>query len=272
MNSETSEMPLDGMTVHPDWNHIETLTIHPDCDTLIVVPGHALFKRETDARSPLFDPRKVDFWSLNEYQDLYEIRLLIEHVHAGVVSAATDLSSILVFSGGCTRIAGDGWTEGSSYYEVAEYFNWWGDETRVPLHVMKTKSFVDVFSFDSMDNLWMSIRLFQLAHPRKEVPKKVVIIACTFKEKRYQLHAAQLGIPTFEYIGMENPINIDEAALSREQNIINVYKKDPFCEDVSTIIWKKKFKRNFQGIEYPYGRARDVMESYRKQFHRRKAE
>jgi hypothetical protein len=274
MSPEGEEIQLDGMKVHPDWNKIETLTIHPDCDTLVIVPGHALFKSSTKTDQAGFDPFNVAFWSLNEFQDVYELRLLIEHIHMGVLTTARIPHSIVVFSGGCSRKEAEGWTEGSSYYEVADYFDWWQSESGVPLYLMKAKTFVDVYAFDSMDNLWMSIKLFQMAHPRKEVPKRVIVVGYAFKKRRFEMHAQVLGIPVFEYMGMEDPVNfsVDPGAVAREEGIIACYHDDPFAEDFNSVVGKKKMKRNFLGEDYPYGTAREVQAAYKKQFQRRKAE
>jgi hypothetical protein len=276
MNPEQdlSGITQDGMSVHPDWNHIETLTIQPGSDTLILVPCHALFKSETNVKSPEFDPMLNKSWSLNEFQDQDEVRLMIEHIRVGVLSCARIQNSILVFSGGCTRVEGEGWTEGASYYAVADFYDWWMAETKLPLHEIKARAFVDVFAFDSMDNLWMSIRLFQLAHPRKEVPKKVIVINYTFKKKMYELHAKILGIPEFEFIGLDDPANVanDTQATERINQTIENYKRDPFVEDVTSFVCKKKIKRNVFGINYPYGHPKDVVEAYKKQFKKRSIE
>lgn len=273
MNPETSEMVMDAMTSRPDSNYIETLTIHPDCDTLIVVPGHGLFNSKIDVRSPDFDPMQRRVWSLNEFQDDYEVRLMVEHVHMGVLTAAHIPNSIVVFSGGCTRAEGKGWTEGASYYEVAEYYDWWQHETKVPLHLMKAKAFVDMYACNSMDNLWMSANLFRQVHPRKEVPKKVIVVGYGFKRKRFDALARIIGIPEFEYIEMEDPVNfaVDALAVGRENALIESFALDPFGEDFSSTVGKQRMKRNFLGNDYPFGTGKELIESYKKQFQRRKA-
>jgi hypothetical protein len=273
MNPETSEVMMDAMQVHPDWNHIETLSIHPNCDTLIIVPGHALFRSKINVKSPDFDPMQRNVWSLNEFQDDYEVRLMVEHVHMGVLTAAHVHNSIVVLSGGCTRAEGEGWTEGESYYEVAEYYNWWQDETKVPLYLMKAKAFVDVYACNSMDNLWMSANLFRQVHPRKEVPKKVIVVGYGFKKKRFTALAKIIGIPEFEYIEMEDPVNfaVDALAVGRENSLIESFALDPFGEDFNSTVGKQRMKRNMMGRDYPYGTGNELIEIYRKQFQRRKA-
>lgn len=270
---DNSEIMMDAMRVHPDWVHIENLSLNPHINTLVVVPCHAIFRGETITSAFDFDPTQIKFWSLNEFQDESELAMMIDHIRTGVITAAQIPESLLVFSGACTREVAGEWTEAESYYAVAEYYSWWENETGVPADKMRERAFAEVYALDSMENLTWSIRLFQLAHPNREVPYRVMVVGWGFKKKRFEMHAKELGIPQFEYVGLTDPLNFkdDEKAHKREVDIVETYKKDPLCRDKGSDLYKKKVKRNVKKIDYPYGSATDVKDAYKKQFNHRKA-
>jgi len=271
LEMENSEMVLDAMSVHPDWAHIETLSLNPSVNTLIIVPGHALFFRDTEINSPEFNPTDVRFWSLNEFQDAEELGLLIDQMRVGVLTAAKIPNSVIVFSGACTREAGGDWTEAESYFETAKYFDWWSMESGVPVDNMRKRAFAEVYALDSMDNLTRSIRLFQMAHQNHEVPIHVIVVGWPFKKARFEMHSKELGIPKFDYIGIKDPPNFknDKSAHKREEDIAALYKSDPFSLKKNSEVALRKARRNVKKIIYPYGTSLEIKELYKRQFERR---
>ena len=73
----------------PRWNKL---------DTLILVAGHAIY-----VASDFSNPSRDDSWLLQPFQK-GEPPSFIQHIEAGVSLAAMDQSSLLVFSGGQTRV------------------------------------------------------------------------------------------------------------------------------------------------------------------------
>lgn len=268
MNPETAETRLDGMQVHPDWNHIETLTISPDSDTLVIVPSEWSLKASVDFDSPAFDPLIESNWSFGE-DNVCDPRFVVEQTHTGVLSVLHIPRSVLVLSGGFRGVNGEERSAGESFYAVGDFYDWWRDELDVSLHVMKSKIFVDVFAFDVMDSLYISSRLFQLSHPRQEVPKKVVVVDAEYRKELFEVLAGLLHIPELEFIGL--PRIVSDEILEKEQRLIASYKADPFGEQLDSFVTKEKMLRNPGGVVYPYGNGLEVRKSYKKQFEHRKA-
>ena len=97
-----------------------------DLQDLILVAGHAPFKKETEAVPD--HPEKDDGWFLQPFQR-GEPPFYIEHIRRGVILLANNPAALLIFSGGHTRVdAGLRWSEGGTYAEIATHFKWWVPE------------------------------------------------------------------------------------------------------------------------------------------------
>jgi hypothetical protein len=95
--------------------------------TLIIVAGHAIYRgKHWDAASV----RDEVNWYLEPSQH-GQVDTFLAHVRKGVELASLDSSSILLFSGGQTRPGLGPRSEGSSYWQAAEAFDWFGFRERV---------------------------------------------------------------------------------------------------------------------------------------------
>ena len=71
---------------------------------------------------------------------------IVAHIQTGIDQAAQDADSLLIFSGGETRAVTGPFTEGSSYFRVADALQLWQTNVRA-------RSVTEEFATDSFENL-----------------------------------------------------------------------------------------------------------------------
>ena len=102
--------------------------------------------------------------------------------------AAADNSSMLVFSGGETRVAAGPRSEAASHWEAADALGWFGTP-----HV-RERSLLEPHARDSLENLLFAICRFREASGR--YPSRVTVVSFAFKRRRFvELHRAALRLP-----------------------------------------------------------------------------
>jgi hypothetical protein len=73
------------------------------------------------------DPEDNRNWFLVSYQQKPgQAASFVEHIRLGVLAAAADERSVLVFSGGYTRAKAGAISEAGSYWTVADALGWFG--------------------------------------------------------------------------------------------------------------------------------------------------
>ena len=254
------------LSLYRDCSHLESLRIPEASDSLIIVPGHALL-RSTTVIDSNFNPTDISFWSLNEFQSADELSLILGHIRTGVSKLFEIPTSVLCFSGACTRHDGIGWTEGLSYYAVARHCCWWVDSTDLSLSDVDSRVFVDAYALDSFGNMWIPIYSFYLVHPKHVFPLRVIVVNYEFKRALYERHAQFLNVPHFEYIGLANPHNLDLCRVQEKiSHLIRAYEADPYGENPGSEIYCKLQQRNVLHISYPYGSSRELVEYCRSSY------
>lgn len=186
---------------------------------LVIVPGHASFKEAVKLPLPAnFD--HDDYWALQPFQK-GEPPFYIEHIKQAL--AISDPQSLIVFSGGRTRVeSGAFWSEAQTYHEIASRIS----------HEHPVNIALETYARDSFQNLDFSVRKFK-QHTGCD-PEMVYVVGWTFKKDRFDFHAKTLGIQAsiFTYIGVNNPIPEDLAsALADEQKTLHQFYDDPFGEE-----------------------------------------
>ena len=209
-------------------------------------------------------------WYLEPYQraaagadpgGLNAAKSFIEHIRAGVKAAAKDTSSMLLFSGGQTRVHGSPLGEGQSYWKVAEAMKWFGhdssssgsneDESGV-----RWRSLTEDFARDSYENLLFSICRFR--EVTRRYPERISVVGYELKRRRYEeLHVKAIrwsGI--FTYVGTELPAGGDDGrrqAEEGEENTFQAYRRDPYgCR--APLITKRMSRDPFRrGLPYSHG-------------------
>lgn len=181
---------------------------------LVIVPGHAICRTP---HAP--DLTADDAWALQPYQR-GEGRCYLEHIQQGVRCAAVADNRWLVFSGGYTHPEHPTRSEAESYRQVAEAQAWWGCPE------VARRTLTETFARDSYENLRFGLLRFHDA--LGEWPAQVFVIGWTFKQQRFQWHAAALGWPLerFHYVGVSNPADV-AAAQAGEAQTLQAFLGDP---------------------------------------------
>jgi hypothetical protein len=182
----------------------------PKITTLCVLGGHGI-------------PVKVDGkWKwIGVYPG--EEPLLLEHIQAAVLQAASRRHICLVFSGGESREAAGRRSEAEGYFEMAKEHSWFGHAE------VEKRTLREPFARDSLENLIFSILLFFQTFGYW--PTEIIVLGWIFKAERFHLHRQAVKWPAarFNYIGVNNPApgNL-YAALAGEQAKIEAVKRDLF--------------------------------------------
>ena len=176
-----------------------------DLQDLILVAGHAPFKKETEAVPD--HPEKDDGWFLQPFQR-GEPPFYIEHIRRGVILLANNPAALLVFSGGHTRPeAGLRWSEASTYLEIAKHFKWWvPDEFASLRQTVDVHTTVESYARDSFENVLFGVCRFQQVV--KRYPRNVTVVSWAFKRARFDFHRAAIRFPSgrFHFDGFNDPL------------------------------------------------------------------
>jgi hypothetical protein len=176
-----------------------------DLQDLILVAGHAAFKKET--QSVPDHPEKDDGWFLQFFQ-IGEPPFYIGHIRRGVVLLANNPAALLVFSGGYTRPeAGRRWSEASTYLEIAKHFDWWIPDAAAGLRqTVEAHTRLEEYARDSFENVLFSVCRFRQVVGR--YARNVTVVSWAFKRARFDFHRAAIRFPVcrFQFEGYNDPV------------------------------------------------------------------
>ncbi|MCX6875012.1 MAG: hypothetical protein NTW21_14565 [Verrucomicrobia bacterium] len=211
-----------------------------DLDKLILVAGHAVYAGD-DQRTAAEDRA----WVLQEFQKGEPPRY-IEHIRCGVELAAAHPRSLLLFSGGKTRLEAGSNSEAMGYWRLADQFDWW-QQTEV-----KDRASVEEFARDSFENLIFGIARFREC--TGHYPASIEIVSWEFKRDRFDFHRQTIRWPGdvehYQYHGARNPDTLD-SALKREASTFTAFNRDPFGTE-EPLLSKRKHRNPFnQTPPYP---------------------
>mmetsp|Transcript_69908 Transcript_69908/g.138523 ORF Transcript_69908/g.138523 Transcript_69908/m.138523 type:complete len:358 (-) Transcript_69908:188-1261(-) len=186
---------------------------------LIMVAGHAVYKAASRTAD---DVRREESWYLEPFQH-GQLGTMITHIRRGVELAAADNASLLIFSGGETRIAAGPRSEARSYWEAADALDWFGTPQ------VRERSVLEVHARDSFENLLFSLCRFYEASGR--YPSRVTVVSFGFKRRRFlELHRAALRLPRshFDYVGVD-PRGLSLDTLAGElAHSSKPFERDPY--------------------------------------------
>jgi hypothetical protein len=188
-----------------------------DLEKLILVAGHAVYVGE-DHHASSSDRS----WILQGFQ-MGEPPFYIEHIRFGVELAASQPKSLLVFSGGQTRLEAGPKSEAQSYWLLADQFAWWQQAD------VKNRATTEEFARDSFENFLFGIARFREC--AGHYPGSVEIVSWAFKRERFDLHRQTVRWPGddqhYKYRGVNNPADLD-GTLKGEAKTLAAFKQDPF--------------------------------------------
>ena len=211
---------------------------------LIVVCGHAVFiGRDRSKPERLEDESQ---WFLETFQH-GQLGTMLAHIERGVQLAAADNSSLLLFSGGETRVTAGPRSEAASYWEAADAHGWWG----MP-HV-RERAGLEVQARDSFENvLFAMCRFHELSGA---YPERLTVVSFGFKRWRFEeLHRAALRFPRtrFSFSGVDPP-GLDPSVTEGEKaRSARPFELDPYgCTDPG--LRRKRAERNpfRRSVSYP---------------------
>ncbi|KDQ28019.1 hypothetical protein PLEOSDRAFT_1112819 [Pleurotus ostreatus PC15] len=215
---------------------------------LVIVPGHSIWTGH-NANERLNE----DDWILESYQrGGGRVAAFYDHIAKGAEIAVDDPHSLLVFSGGQTRI-GSTTTEAESYMRLAHKsnaFNLSSPQTLFP------RATTEDFALDSFQNLLFSIaRFFEYTG---RYPERITVVGYEMKRRRFvELHRAALHWPIdrFHYLGAD-PYG-EEGVQAQDGENKNGYL--PYLEDVygchSYLLAKRRQRNPFRRFPPYYASA-----------------
>jgi hypothetical protein len=189
-------------------------------------------------------------WELMPYQT-GEGRDFVEHIRRGVEAAHADPSALLLFSGGQTRYP-QILSEGQSYFQVADAFDFWGHRESA-----RPRTTTEEFSLDSYHNCLYGLARF--AECTGRLPLRLTIISWAFKRKRFQLHVEKAlhWSRDWVFLGVGSPEQLAMAELAEADT------RAHFETDMTghgPVLGLKKAERNRSGRVNGYAKSVPCME------------
>ena len=230
-----------------------------NCNTLIIVAGHGIYVGNEYHKQAILQDKN---W-ITDHPG--ESSYYLSHIVKGIELLLLEPNSVLMFSGGMTRKEAGKRSEAMSYLDIAtryclnissEFYR----DIIIKTHPVEDMSIAykrlirEDYARDSFENLLFSLLKYQQDNNR--YPTKIQLISWKFKETRFMFHwhTLQKILPNlentkFEFIGVENPVDLD-MAMRGEKKALQEYLDDPLGEQ--GILFTKKQSRNPFGIELPY--------------------
>ncbi|KAF5220467.1 hypothetical protein TcYC6_0019560 [Trypanosoma cruzi] len=173
-------------------------------DTLIMIPCHGVL-RSLNA----YDWQNQSLWEFEKHQLRDGVTLpfcLASHIRRAlqILKERFD-SSILIFSGGQTKVSAGPRSEALSYYLVAEETNLFGlfNSSVQIRNALERRIFTEEFARDSLENLLFSIaRFYEITG---HFPESIIVVGWKHKKERFlKYHRQALRYPAenFFYIGL----------------------------------------------------------------------
>jgi hypothetical protein len=208
-------------------------------DKLILVAGHAVYVGKDSSTA-----NQDENWILKNFQK-GEPPCYIEHIRFGVELTASQPKSLLVFSGGQTRLEAGPQSEAQSYCRLAEQVNWWQKAG------VRERATTEEFARDSFENLLFGIARFREC--TGHYPQSIEVVGWKFKRERFDFHRQTLLWPAtdphYRYHGVNNPDDLD-GSLKGEAKVLAGFKQDPFGTEEP--LRSKRDRRNPFQRQHPY--------------------
>eukprot|EP00270_Netrium_digitus_P017028 TRINITY_DN6185_c0_g6_i1.p1 TRINITY_DN6185_c0_g6~~TRINITY_DN6185_c0_g6_i1.p1 ORF type:complete len:282 (-),score=47.48 TRINITY_DN6185_c0_g6_i1:177-1022(-) len=211
---------------------------------LIMVAGHSVYISTTCGETST-----ESSWFLEPYQQIPgQASTFIDHIRAGIMAAAADSDSLLLFSGGETRKNAGPRSEAQSYWMIAEAANWFGHPE------VQERALTEEHARDSFENLLFSICRFR--ELSGSYPANITVVSYDFKERRFaRIHRSAIRFPSsrFFFIGTPMVAAGRAGALAGEEKTIAAFQSDPYgCQG---LLKAKRQQRNpfARSLPYPMG-------------------
>jgi len=213
---------------------------------LVIVAGHAVYSHHSYRECT--DPRH---WKLMEHQKRENhLSAFLKHIAVGIDLVANNPNALLMFSGGSTRSEVGPFSEGSTYWKVAENCDYGPFER---FQNIKGRAFTEDYAMDSFQNIMFSICRFYEVTGR--YPSSITAISWSYKKTRFEkLHRRALMYPEgqFRFLGVDGEVNITNSAWEFEKMAIERFKEDMFGCYLK--LKETRIGRNpyFRSLPYPH--------------------
>ena len=204
-----------------------------------------------------------EVWFLLEYQKNHGFpEAFVKHIRKGIELAAEHLDSLLLFSGGETRVEAGPRSEAASYYSVADHYHFFGQAENV-----RPRTAIEDYARDSFENLLFSICRYR--EITRRYPEEIYLVSFSFKRARFiDYHRKAIRFPEtkFHYFSVDLDENskskrlrgaqfdIDTLKFYEETRSIGPFKEDPYgC--YSKILQQKRQERDIFRRTIPYDKA-----------------
>ena len=212
------------------WNKLEKL---------IIVTCHAIYVGG-DRSCADHD----EYWVIRDSQK-GEPPFYIEHIQFGVGLAASSPNTLLVFSGGQTRVEAGPRSEAQGYWLLADQFAWWQNSK------VRDRATTEEFARDSYENMLFGIARFRECSGH--YPSSIDIVGWEFKRERFDFHRQTIRWPEanqcYRYHGVNNPCNLMASQNGEARTAIS-FRTDPF--GLRKEVRNKRAERNPFHRQDPY--------------------
>ena len=212
---------------------------------LIIVACHGIYNSKTGFTKEAI--AKDENWC-KDYKS--EGSIFLRHIEEGIKLANADPDSVLIFSGGNTRVNPADISEAASYREIARHcIAWEGPCCERPMEVEECAT-------DSFENLAFGLSRYHQIYGK--YPEKVSVVSWQFKENRFLFHwefVKALGIAfldktDFIFNGVrEKPPAGYQKALSGEAKTLVNFSLNPYSQ--AGILLELRQKRQPAGYMSP---------------------
>lgn len=187
-----------------------------------------------------------------------QLSQFVGQMKEGVRLAADDRRSMLMFSGGMTRIHAGPRSEAVSYWLYSDAHDWYGyfsgkREARGGWDGDdRARAVTEEFSRDSFENVLFSVCRFRQLSAR--YPEKITVVSLPFKGPRFtELHARALRFPAdrFKFVGVGS--TSDEQVEGERKHAYSHFLSDPMgCH--GHLAEKKRGRNPFRrSVPFPKG-------------------
>ncbi|KAJ2747509.1 hypothetical protein GGI20_000498 [Coemansia sp. BCRC 34301] len=213
---------------------------------LVLVPGHGVYLGDG---SPLDE---ASWYLLDEQRG--EVGAFMAHIGKAVEIVKEHDRSLLLFSGGKTRVEAGMYSEAQGYWAAADRMGWLTKD-------VYRRVATEEFARDSYENVLFSIARFR--EITGNYPDRITIVGFDFKRERFlNLHLRALKYPKirFNYVGINPPGDSAQLLRAERRNAYDLFAKDLY--GCSGKLAEKRLSRNPFSAHHGYAKSCPEISSF----------
>ncbi|KAJ2255529.1 hypothetical protein GGI13_001574 [Coemansia sp. RSA 455] len=213
---------------------------------LVLVPGHGVYLGDG---LPL---NEASWYLLDEQRG--EVGAFMAHIAKAVEIVKEHDQSLLLFSGGKTRIEAGAYSEAQGYWAAADRMGWLTKD-------VYRRVATEEFARDSYENVVFSIARFH--EITGNYPDRITVVGFDFKKDRFlDLHLRALRYPKirFNYVGINPPGDSAPLLKAERRDAYELFAKDLY--GCSGKLAEKRQSRNPFMMNHGYAKSCPEMSSF----------